>query len=92
MYLDIDDGHINNGEPAESDACPIALALWDAFEGSVTNVSVTQDVIEFRLWDDIDQYNIIDVQVPTPAPMREFITLFDGGLPVQPRRFQIRGL
>ena len=78
--IQVEQRHIADGVPSESDACPVALALLD---GGVTDALVGYAEISFR---DGEQWYLCN---RVPSEISEFIELFDSGETVTPMEIEI---
>ena len=71
--------HINDGEPKDSDCCPIALAIKEHFDDSLPSVGITISFTEYTA-----EKDPVTLTYAVSHSIARFISAFDRGNPVQP--------
>lgn len=83
LTISVTQEDIDNGEPEEPDACPIALSV-ERLVGANNWIGVTD--VDLCIWS--PKLEMQPYTQPLPRSAQKFVTRFDGGKAVKPFRFR----
>lgn len=80
IAVDVTSYHIAQGRSGEYNACPVALALWEA---GYRDINVDDEFVRLR-------HGRKELAFKPPREMRLFIDAFDNFQPVKPQPFRLK--